>query len=422
MPASGLKQKRNPWLWVPSLYFIEGLPNAIVATVAMVLLKNMGITNDRAAFYTSLLYLPWIIKPFWAPFIDMFATKRRWVIAMQVLMSACLGLIALTLQTPAWLAASLAAFWMMAFSSATHDIAADGFYILALSQKEQDFFVGIRSTAYRLAGLFVSGGIVWMAGQLMEAGKSPALSWQIILIGLCCIFIALSLWHGILMPRTDKDRPNHAATLRQVLADFGRNISTFFTKKGIGVAILFLMLYRLPEALLSKLTIPFLQDPASSGGLGLTTAQLGIANGTAGMIGGIIGGIVGGIIVARYGLRRCIWPMALSLTLPSAFYCYLAAAQPLSIWLISIGIAIEQFGYIFGYTAMMVYMLRINENSPYSTSHFAFCTGIAYLGLMLPGLVAGIIQMHIGFSNSFALVMALCPATYLATYIVRKRL
>ncbi len=401
---------------------MEGLPNALVTAVALTLLTNMGIAEDMAAFYTSLLYLPWVVKPFWSPFIDMFSTKRRWTLSMQTLMALCIGLLALTLKTPVWLATGLTAFWILAFASATHDIAADGYYMLALTDKEQDFFVGIRSTAYRLAGLFVSGGIVWFAGRMIDGGKSVAGSWQTSLLISAAIFIALTMWHTAAMPAVPKDKPNHAATPGQVMHSFGRNIRSFFAKKEIAVAITFLMLYRLPEAVLNKLTTPFLLADPDNGGLGLSTAQVGIANGTCGMTGGILGGILGGIAVARYGLRRCIWPMALALTLPSGFYCYLAAAQPDNFVIINAGIAIEQFGYIFGYTAMMVYMLQINENSPFSTSHFAFCTGIAFLGLMLPGLVAGSIEMAIGYCSFFWLVMALCPATYLATWLVYRRL
>lgn len=418
MPASGLKPGRSPWSWVPSLYFVEGLPNALVTAVSLVMLKDMGVENDAATLYVSLFYLPWVIKPFWSPFVDAFGTKRLWVIAMQMLMAVCVGMIALMLHSPAWLAASLAAFWMMAFASATHDIAADGFYMLALDNRTQDFFVGIRATAYRLAGLFATGAVVWGAGKFIDGGTGVADTWVIIMVTLAAMLGLLGIWHSYSLPRPETTR--RTVSVHEVMKEFMQSFKTFFRKPGILTAIAFLLLYRLPEAFMDKIAVPFLKDSVEKGGMGLTDSQLGITNGIYGTAAGIVGGIIGGIIVARHGLRRCIWPMALALTLPSAFYWYLAAVQPTDFMIINLGIAVEKFGYIFGYTAMMVFMLRFNDKSEFTTSHFAFCTGIAFLGLMLPGLVAGSVQMAIGYKAAFALVMALCPATFLAVILAGK--
>lgn len=426
MRASGLnstpEKRRNPWLWVPSLYFIEGLPNALVVTVALALFKDMGISNDNATIYTSLFYLPWVIKPFWSPFVDMFGTKRRWIIAMQLMMAAGVGVIALTLNMPHWLAAALAAFWALAFCSATHDIAADGFYLLALPDKEQAFFVGIRSTFYRLANLFAAGGVVWMAGKMIDFGNGPAKSWSIIIGALALMFAAAAIWHAVVLPHPAADTPNRADTVGKVLSDFAETVKTFFMRKGIVVALAFMLLYRLPEAVLCKMVLPFLRDPQAAGGLGLSTAEVGVANGVYGVAGIVLGGIIGGIIMARYGLRRCLWPMALSLTLPSAFYCYLAGVQPENVWLIRFGIGIEQFGYGFGFTAYMMYLMRFSEGSAYTTSHYAFSTGVMALGLMLPGMLAGKLQMAVGYPAFFAIVMLLCVPTFIVTWLVRRTL
>lgn len=423
MHANGLKPTNNkPWQWVPSLYLIEGLPNALVVTVAVVMLKNLGLDNDNVAFYTSLLYLPWVIKPLWSPFVDIIGSKRRWITAMQLLMGLCMIAISLSLSFPLWLAIALSGFWGAAFCSATHDIAADGFYLLALSEKQQAFFVGIRSTFYRLANLIASGGIVWLAGRMMSSGIEVSTAWQSIFAGLGILFFLAAVWHRIVLPRPASDRPAEAADATKILREFVQTFKTFFEKPGIVVALLFMLLYRLPEAFLCKMVQPFLLDSRADGGLQLTVEQVGIANGTFGVIGIVLGGIIGGIIIARFGLRRCIWPMALSLTLPSALYCYLAAFPTDNMLLICSGIAVEQFGYGFGFTAYMMYLMKFSEGSAFATAHYAFSTGLMAIGLMLPGMMAGKLQLAVGYPMFFTIVMVMCLATFAVTYLVRRKL
>lgn len=422
MHANGLKLRRNPWLWIPSLYLAEGFPNAVVVTVAVVLLKNMGMDNGRVAFYTSLLYLPWVVKPFWAPFVDMFSTKRTWIVLMQLALFAGLGVVAGVLDTPFWLSATLGAFWWTAFASATHDIAADGFYMLALDEKKQAFFVGIRSTFYRAANMLASGGVVWAAGRLVSSGRPVDVAWSTLFVAMGLMFLFFAIWHWAVLPKPDSDRPNKARNARQILLDFANTFVSFFKKEGIWTAVAFLLLYRLPESILCKMVQPFLLDSLSDGGLGLTIEQVGLANGTFGVSGIVIGGIVGGIVISRFGLRRCLWPMALMLTLPSGFYCYLAVAQPSDMTLICSGMALEQFGYGFGFTAYMMYMMIFCEGSEYTTSHYAFCTGLMALGLMLPGMTAGWIEQSVGYVDFFAIVMILCVATFVVTGVVKSKL
>lgn len=422
MPASGLKSKRSPWLWIPSLYLVEGLPNAIVVTVAVVLLKNMGLDNGRVALYTSMLYLPWVIKPFWSPFVDILGSKRKWIWSMQILLAIGMAVLALTLDMSWWLAVALASFWGVAFSSATHDIAADGFYMLALDDRTQAFFVGIRSTFYRLANLLASGGIVWFAGRLMSKGVDVAPAWQMIFAGVAVLFLVAALWHKAKLPRPAGDENRYVRSFSEVLNDFVQTFKTFFAKPHILSALAFMLLYRLPEAFLGKMVQPFLLDSAADGGLGLSTEQVGLANGTLGVIGIVAGGIVGGMTMARFGLRRCIWPMALALTVPSAFYCYLAASQTSDMAVICVGIAIEQFGYGFGFTAYMMYLMLFCEGSEFTTAHYAFSTGIMALGLMLPGLGAGALQLSIGYPAFFAVIMLLCVPTFIVTALVRPLL
>ncbi|MCM1310120.1 MAG: MFS transporter [Bacteroides sp.] len=382
----------------------------------------MGLDNGKVALYTSLLYLPWVIKPFWSPFVDILGSKRAWICLMQLLMAIGMGVIAATLSSSWWLTASVVAFWGVAFCSATHDIAADGFYMLALDERKQAFFVGIRSTFYRLANLLASGGVVWLAGYFMARGTEIAVSWQIIFTLLATLFLVAALWHRFSLPTPSVDVSHKNTSIKEILNGFGKTFKTFFRRPHIVVALLFMLLYRLPEAFLCKMVQPFLLDPHSVGGLGLTTEQVGIANGTCGVIGIVLGGIIGGIVMSRYGLKKCLWPMALSLTLPSALYYYLAAVQTNNMPLICAGIAIEQFGYGFGFTAYMMYLMAFCEGSEFTTSHYAFSTGIMALGLMVPGMFAGQLQLTYGYPAFFAVVMLLCIPTFIVTALVRSTL
>ncbi|MBE6304528.1 MAG: AmpG family muropeptide MFS transporter [Bacteroidales bacterium] len=428
MLARGLKHKSNSFkdwlhssLWIPSLYLAEGLPNAIVVTLAVVLLKNMGLDNGSVAFYTSLLYLPWVIKPFWAPFVDMFSTKRQWIVITQLLLFISLGAIGFVLPTQWWLAAVLIALWSTAFFSATHDIAADGFYMLALTPQQQSAFVGFRSLFYRIANLVASGGLVWLAGRFAKT-HGTIQSWSLIFWGTGAFFLIVAIYHFLILPRPANDRPNKANSIDSVINDFGKTFVTFFRKPQIIISLSFMLLYRLPEAILGKMVQPFLLDSLPQGGLGLSVEQVGLANGTFGVIGIIAGGIIGGIIIAIFGLKKCLWPMALALTIPSAFYCYLAAIQPNNMILICSGIAVEQFGYGFGFTAYMMYLMKFCEGTSFATSHYAFSTGIMALGLMLPGLVAGEIEMAVGYPLFFTIVMILCIPTFIVTALVYRTL
>ncbi len=408
-----------PLRWVPSLYLIEGLPNAVVVTLAVIMLKDMGIDNAKVAMYTSLLYLPWAIKPFWAPFVDIMLTKRIWTVMMQFALCAGMAGVAIALPTPAFFSFSLAAFWGIAFCSATHDIAADGYYLLALDRNQQAFYVGIRSTFYRLANLMTSGGIVFAAGVLINRGIAVSTAWSLMFVVLSAMLLAAAIYHSFALPRPSADKPDKENSAGKILRGFAQTFTTFVAKKHFISALAFMLLYRLPEALLGKMVQPFLKDPLSVGGLGLSTEQIGIAYGTFGVTGIVLGGIIGGMCVSRYGLKRMLWPMALSLTLPSAFYWYLAVAQPSQMWLISSGIFVEQFGYGFGFTAYMMYLMYFSEGSEYSTSHYAFCTGIMALGLMLPGLMAGHLELAVGYVNFFMTVMICCIPTFAVCALVK---
>ncbi len=403
---------RSPWSWIPTLYFAEGLPYVAVMTVSVIMYKRLGLSNTDIALYTSWLYLPWVIKPFWSPFVDILKTKRWWIVSMQLLIGAGLAGIAFTLPTPFYLQASLAFFWLMAFSSATHDIAADGFYMLALDESQQSFFVGIRSTFYRLAMISGQGLLIILAGTLEKTtGKIP-LAWSITFFVMAGLFIAFMVYHRFLLPRPSEDGERELHTPQMVLAAFGKTFKSFFTKKDVLLALAFILLYRLAEAMLVKLANPFLLDSREVGGLGLSTSEVGITYGTVGVIALTLGGIIGGIMASRNGLKYWLWPMALAITLPNAAYLLLAMFQPENLIWVNVAVATEQFGYGFGFTAYMLYLIYFSQGD-HKTAHYSICTGFMALGMMLPGMTAGWIQEQLGYEQFFVLIMLLTIPTLL---------
>lgn len=378
--------KTSPWSWIPTLYFAEGLPYVLVMTVSVVMYKNLGLNNTDIAFYTSWLYLPWVIKPLWSPFVDLLKTKRWWVIAMQFLIGAGMAGIALTLPMDRFFQLSLAFFWLMAFSSATHDIAADGFYMIALSEKDQSLFVGIRSVFYKVATIFGQGLLVFVAGLLIDR-TNATYAWQIIFFVTAAIFFIVALWHKFVLPKPATDA-------QKSIQKFGDLFKTFFTKKGIWLSLAFILLYRLGESQLAKIASPFLLDDRAVGGLGVSTSMVGVLYGTVGVIALLVGGILGGWLASRNGLKYWLWPMIIAMNLPNLVYVYLAWAQPENIYVIGSCIAVEQFGYGVGFTAFLLYLIYVSQG-PYQTAHYALCTGFMALGMMLPGMGAGWIQENV---------------------------
>lgn len=404
-------KKISPWAWIPTLYFAEGLPYVAVMTISVIMYKKLNISNTDIALYTSWLYLPWVIKPFWSPFVDLLKTKRWWIVTMQLLVGAGLAGIAFTIPMSNFFQITLAVFWLVAFSSATHDIAADGFYMLALDVPEQALYVGIRSTFYRIATIFGQGVLIVLAGGLENWTGNIPFAWSITFYILSGLFIAFCLYHKFILPtpKTDKSTVTDVSA-SNIFKEFLATFITFFQKKQAGVAILFMLLYRLPEAQLVKLINPFLLDPLEKGGLGLSTAEVGIVYGTVGILGLTIGGIIGGICASKGGLQRWLWPMAWSISLTCLTFVYLGYFQPQSLIIINICVFIEQFGYGFGFTAYMLFLIYYSEGE-HKTAHYAICTGFMALGMMLPGMAAGWLQDHIGYENFFVWVMICCAAT-----------
>ena len=406
------------------------------------LFAKMGVPNDQLSFFTTLLYFPWFLKGLWSPFVDILRTKRWWIIAMQALLTALCILLTITLPHPA--AETIAAkatsaglfrwtlvfFIIAAFASATHDIAADGYYMLAHDSKSQAAFVGIRSTFYRIASVFSQGVLVYIAGQIENRTGDIPLSWQVTLGATSVLMLGVTLYHSFFLPRAAEDQPREGVQSRAVWHELKESFVTFFTKPGVGLAIAFMLLYRLSEGFLVKLSQPFLVDTRATmlrdgqllgGGLALSTDTVGLLYGTIGVICLLGGGIIGGIYIARRGLKRSIWLMAAALTLPSFVYCYLSMAQPESLWLIGTAVSFEQFGYGFGFTAYMMYMMHFSEGA-YKTSHYAICTAFMALSMMIPGFVAGALELAVGYATFFWIANACSITTFVITYFVYKKL
>lgn len=432
----------SPWAWVPSLYFSEALPYVAVMSLSLVMYKRLGIGNAEIALYTSGLYLPWVIKPFWSPLIDLLKTKRWWIVGMQFSISIALAGIAFALPMPVFFRATLAVFWLMAFCSATHDIAADGFYMLGLDSEQQAFFVGIRSTFYRIATLAGQGLLVIGAGWLekhpekvqaltdwlwpvygngmpTDASVVP-MAWSLTFYLTAAVFLGFAFYHRVVLPRPPSDGAavSDARLKNKFWKEFIVTFISFFRKKQTVAAVLFMLLYRFPEAQLIKMVTPFLLDPRSEGGLGLTTSQLGWTYGTLGIAGLMLGGITGGIVISRGGLKKWIWPMACSITLPNLVYVYLSMFLPENAYIVDACVFLEQFGYGFGFTAYMLYLIYY-AGGEYQTAHYAIATAFMALGLMLPGMAAGWLQQRLGYVGFFWWVMGCCAVTVAVTAMLR---
>ncbi|MDR1356979.1 MAG: MFS transporter [Tannerellaceae bacterium] len=412
---------RTPWVWIPSLYFAEGLPYVAVMTISVIMYKTLDVSNADIALYTSWLYLPWVIKPFWSPFVDLLKTKRWWIYSMQLLTGAGMAGIAFTIPTHFFWQSSLAFFWLMSFSSATHDIAADGFYMLGLPEKQQAFYIGIRNIFYRIAMVTGQGLLVMLAGFLETYTGKVAYSWSIVFLVLAGIFVAAFAWHRFILPLPAEDRQRSGVTPGRIVMDFGKTFGDFFRKKGIVPALLFMLTFRLGESQLLKLASPFLLDGREDGGLALSTAEVGFAYGTVGVISLMLGGILGGIAISRAGgLKRWIWPMTLSLFIPNLAYLYMAYALPDNLLVINACVGFEQFGYGFGFTAYTMYLMLFSDGA-YKTSHYAICTGFMALGMMLPGMVSGRIQELIGYPSFFVwVILASIPVFFVIPFLKIK--
>lgn len=487
-------ESRNPWWWIPTLYFAEGIPYVMVMSVSVIMYKKLGISNTDIAFFTSLLYFPWFLKFAWGPFVDMFKTKRFWTVTMQGMIALTLFGVAASLPQSYFWHMTLIIFSLMAFSSATHDIAADGYYMLSLDQKTQAAFVGVRSTFYRIATIVGSGLLVVIAGQL-ESKIGNQAAWAVVFTVMGVLFSIMYIYHKFILPYPKEDKgslqgkklsasqiflmaggfilvgvtffilfeviskllsfanvPSMWQTIvstislviiavilfRTIVAsrvekfessvsrndtftpfiEFLKAFVVFMKKKDIWTVLGFLLFFRFAEAQLVKLVQPFLLDPRDKGGLGLSTSEVGIVYGTIGVIALTAGGLIGGYVISKKGLKWWLWPMVIIMHTPDLAFVYLSHFMPTNIFIVSIAVAFEQFGYGFGFTAYMMYMIMISQGE-YKTAHYAICTGIMALGMMIPGMFSGALQETIGYSNFFLWVVLSTIPGFIVTALVK---
>lgn len=405
--------RNNPWYWVPPLYLTEGIPYVLIITVSVIMYKKLGVDNSEIGLYTSLLYLPWVIKPLWSPMVDLYGTKRKWFLSMQLVLAAAFLGVGLSLPTNQFFVMSLACFWVASFASATNDIASDGFYLLALKEDQQSFFIGLRSTFYRVAMVTGQGLIVILAGWLEVKYGDNTQAWSLTMVVVAGLMFVLTLVNWLVTPNIEKA----ANYVKEESLTFWKVFGTFFMKKDIGIALAFILMYRLGESQLVKMASPFLLDTREVGGLGLSTTDVGLIYGTFGIIALSLGGIIGGIVISRDGLGKWMLPMILALNVPNFFYYLLAYFQPESAFWAGGVVIVEQLGYGFGFAAFMMYLIYVAEG-PAKTSHYALATGFMAMGMMLPGMASGYVQEWLGYEGFFLWVVAAAiPGIWLVRYV-----
>ncbi|MDR6761860.1 PAT family beta-lactamase induction signal transducer AmpG [Flavobacterium sp. 2755] len=427
-----MKTDNKPWFWIPLLNFASGLPYAVIISVSVIMYKNLGISNEDIGVYTSLLYLPWVIKPLWSPFIELNGTKRKWFLSMQLLISIAFLLVGFTIPTNGFFMMTLAIFWVAAFASASNDIASDGFYLLVLPENQQSFFLGIRSTFYRLSMLAGNGLIVLLAGYLEQKYGDNTKAWSYTMIGVGLLMTFITIYNFVFTPRNEI---NVVANNKDHHQNFGSIFASFFKKKQIGLVLAFILVFRLGESQLLKMLSPFLLDGKDVGGMSLTTESVGIIYGTLGIFALTIGGILGGIAISKHGLTKWMLPMFLAMHLPILGFIGLAHFQPEAIFHLHINlyffeinsplnlytcitVILEQFGYGFGFTGFMMFLIHVAEGES-KTAHYALATGFMALGMMLPGMLSGFIQQFLGYQNFFIWVfIATIPGLILSRFLI----
>ena len=409
-----MKTDNRPWYWIPVLNFASGFPYVIIISVSVLMYKNLGISNEDIGLYTSLLYLPWVIKPLWSPFIDLYGTKRKWFLSMQLLISIAFLIVGFVIPANQFFILSLAVFWVAAFASASNDVASDGFYMLALEKEQQSFFLGIRSTFYRASMLTGNGLIILLAGYLEHRFGNNVQAWSYTMIFVGIVMSILTVYNYFATPKAEL--PIKVGETEE--KNFGKVFSSFFKKKQIVLILAFILLFRLGESQLLKMLTPFLVDPISDGGMGLQTEDVGIIYGTFGLIALTIGGILGGIAISRDGLGKWMLPMILAMHLPIIGFVLLSHFHPSSVIYIYLTVIAEQFGYGFGFAAFMMYLIYVADGES-KTSHYSIATGFMALGMMLPGMVSGYIQDYLGYGNFFIWVfIATIPGLILSRYLI----
>ena len=416
--------KHSPLKWVPTLYFAMGLPFVVLNMISVVLYKDLGISDAQIAFWTSLIMWPWTIKFLWSPFLEIFRTKKFFVVTTQLLSGVLFGVAALSLHLPTFFAVTVGVFAIVAFSGATHDIAADGIYMSELDTTDQAKYIGWQGAFYNLAKLVATGGLVWLAGWLYEGFSASGTasfdayvrSWSIVLSILCCILLLLGLYHSRALP--SNECPAAAHSLKEGLGGLKEVIAAFFTKRHIWYYIAFIILYRLGEGFVMKIVPLFLKADTASGGLGLTNQQIGLYYGTFGAGAFLLGSLLAGYYIARRGLRRTLFTLCCIFNLPFAVYALLAWFRPSSMWLVGGGIVVEYFGYGFGFVGLTLFMMQQVAPGKHQMAHYAFASGIMNLSVMLTGMASGVLSDLMSYRIFFLAVMLATIPAFVITRLV----
>jgi len=422
-PEAPSPQRLHPLFWMPTLYFAMGVPMITVSVVASIMYKNLGLSNTEIALYTGSMYLPWVAKALWSPLIDIFKTKKFFVVFTQIAMAAGLGCVALALPLQGYLPTTIALFWVIGFLSATHDIAADGVYINAMTSKEQARYIGLQGVCWYAGKILSSGLLVSFTGYLHSPEKGLGLSWtrswMIVMVLMGAVMLVMGLWHRFVLPLGSKAVvfDDRMTGMKHVLHEFGDVFASYFRKKGIGAMLAFILFYRLGEGFLEKLGPLFLLDGRDVGGLGLGNIEVGNINGTFGSAAFILGALLGGWIAARFGLKRSLIMLCLMLNVPHLTFLYLAVALPTDVTWITIAVTIEKLGFGIGSVALMLYMMQQVAPGNYQTAHYAISTGFMALCMMLTGMASGALQAAVGYKWFFIIVMFATVPSLLVSWL-----
>lgn len=409
----------NPLKWVPSVYFGMGLPFVMVQLVSVIMFSEMGISDAKIAFWTSLVILPWSLKPLWSPFLEMFKTKKYFVVGTQMVTGICFALVALSLPLPDFFTYAIALMGVIAFSGATHDIATDGVYMTELDTRTQSKYIGWQGAFFNIAKVVANGGLVFLAGMLKNS-MGVVNAWMLIM-GVCAaVMILLSLWHSKVLPTGGKSAAQ-ISTAKEGWASFKNVFTTFFKKENIAFYIIFIILYRLAEGLAIKILPLFLKAPVENGGLGLEVSQIGLINGTFGAIAFIVGSILAGYYISAKGLRKTLFTLCCAINLPFLIYLLLAIFQPSNIFLIGSAVVCEYFGYGFGFVGLTLFMMQQVAPGQHKMAHYAFASGVMNLGYMFAGMVSGMLSDWLGYKQFFVVVaIAMIPALIVSRIIPFK--
>lgn len=409
-------RKVSPIAWVPTLYFAMGMPFVVLNMVCALMYKGMGVSDAQIAFWTSLIMLPWTLKPLWSPFLEMYKTKKFFVVITQLTTGVCFGLVAFALHLPDFFAITIALLAVIAFSGATHDIAADGTYMAVLSNEEQARWIGWQGAFYNIAKIAATGGLVYLAGVfIQDYGVTKA--WMIIMLCISVIMLCLGVWHFFILP-SDGRSAAAGKTIGDVWRDLVEVIIDFFRKKHIVYYIFFIILYRFAEGFCMKIVPLFLKAGRDVGGLGMDEKAIGLCYGTFGAAAFVVGSILAGYYIAHTGLKKALFRLALVFNLPFVAYTLLAVFQLDSLWIIGAGIVMEYFGYGFGFVGLTLFMMQQIAPGKHQMSHYAFASGIMNLGVMLPGMASGFLSDALGYEGFFIFVLfCTIPALLITKFV-----